>query len=59
MRQGRAPRPGGQPKEGRQSLTLHLTPEELSSLRELAEENCRSASGQAVWLIRTATRETQ
>jgi hypothetical protein len=42
----------GRPKEGLMRMTVHLTKEEKQALNDLAEDNCRTAPAQAVWLIK-------
>jgi|6_EtaG_2_1085325.scaffolds.fasta_scaffold00400_14 hypothetical protein len=44
----------GRSKEGKKSLQIHLSQEEYESLKELAEDECRSATGQLIWLLKEA-----
>ena len=42
----------GRPKDGAKALMIRLTEDEYSKLKALAERELRSASGQAVWIIK-------
>jgi len=42
----------GRGKLGLKALTISLTPGEWEALKDLADQELRSASGQAVWIIR-------
>lgn len=42
----------GPSKADKRSVTVHLTEDEYTRLIKLAEEECRSATQQAVYLIR-------
>jgi predicted transcriptional regulator len=42
----------GRSKDGNKTLTIRLTQDEWAKLKELAEQELRSASGQAVWIIK-------
>lgn len=42
----------GPPKSGKRGVMIHLTEDEYARLVQLAEKECRSATQQAIYLIR-------
>jgi len=44
----------GPSKAGKRQVAVHLSENEFSDLRAMAEKNCRSVSNQILWLIRQA-----
>ena len=42
----------GRPKEGKKQLTIHLSQKEYAALCRAADRELRSASAQAVWILR-------
>ena len=47
----------GRSKQGMKQKTIYLTPHESDALKTIAEENCRTISGQIVWLIQQSIKE--
>ena len=47
----------GRSKQGLKPKTIHLTPHESDALKAIAEENCRTISGQILWLIQQSIKE--
>ena len=41
----------GRTKEGKVAITIKLSPEEVESLNKIAEAECRSRTGQALWFV--------
>ena len=42
----------GRTKEGKKQLIIHLNPKEYDVLCKIADRELRSASAQAVWILR-------
>ena len=47
----------GASKAGKKPLNIHITQEDYELLKELAESECRSATGQVSWLIKAAIKQ--
>ena len=45
---------GRRKKDATRKITISLTKEEFDALKRLAESQCRTATGQAVWEIQKA-----
>ena len=46
----------GRGKSGKKPMTIHLTEQEIEALDRLAETECRTRTGQALYLVLSAIR---